>query len=153
MRRLATASLATAALALAVLAGSACQAGPVVSLSSSTLNLDQIQVGDVVRFDITLSGLNPGDTLQLLGVSVDFPGLNFGAPASNSPSLEPIGIVPDMGGYSGTTAMGTAIGLYDTLNLFPPPIFSLISRPMVCSSRSPSRLWRRDRGRSLSVMI
>ena len=121
MRRFATASLAS--LALILLAGSTCQAGPVVSLSSTTPDLDHIQVGDIVRFDITLSSLNPGDTLELLGVSVDFPGLNFGAPTSNSPSLEPAGIVPDLRGYSGATPTGSAVGLYDTLNLFPPPDF------------------------------
>jgi hypothetical protein len=110
------------ALALPLLFGSSIQAGPIVSLSSPD-NLSQIQVGDTVHVDITLAGLNPGDTLELLGASVVFPAVSFGAPSTNTPYVVPNGIVPDVGGYSGAVPAGKAVGLYDTLNLLPPPAF------------------------------
>src|SRR4051794_10502252 len=109
--------------AIMLMAGSTCLAGPIVSLSSTAPDLSQIHIGDAIQFDVTLSGLNAGDTLELLGVSVVFPEVNFGSPASNTPHLTPTGIVPDAGGYSGAVPLGNAVGLYDTLNLFPPPDF------------------------------
>jgi hypothetical protein len=100
-----------------LVACSVCQAGPIVSISSTVPDLGQIHVGDTVQFDVTLSGLNVGDTLDFLGISVVFPDPLFGQPTS----LTPAGMIPDLAGFSGVVLTGTAIGLYDVIPLPPAP--------------------------------
>jgi hypothetical protein len=92
-----------------------CQAGIIETLSSNAPDLQHLDVGQTVTITTSLSGLNPGDTLDFLGVDVRFDSSLFGTPSSVSPVLTPTGIVPDVSGFASGGSPGVATGLYDDL--------------------------------------
>ena len=70
-----------------------------VVLSSTTADLSHLMVGDIVRFDVSLTGLNPGDTLDYLGADLSFPGGLFDPLPTVSAGVVPTGIsmgLPEM---------------------------------------------------------
>ncbi len=101
--------------------GTVCLAGPMVTISAPVADLSRIQVGDTVRFDVILSGLNPGDRLEFLGVSVRFPEAVFGAPENVISGLTPDGIIPQSEGFTGLRLSGEAVGIFDSQPTLPTP--------------------------------
>jgi hypothetical protein len=111
---------AALAAALFLFGARPCAASFLVSLSSSTPNLGALTIGQTVAVDVVLSGLNPGDTVDFLGATVNYDGTLLG-PSTVTPGA----IIPDVGGFSSSPpgTAGLANGQYDDLNLSPPPDF------------------------------
>ena len=80
-----------ASVVLLALAGSVCQAGPMVVLSTTAPDLNQVKVGDTIQLDVTVTSLNSGDSLDFLGVDLSFPGSLFGPLPTVTPGLVPGG--------------------------------------------------------------
>ncbi|MGE4159992.1 MAG: PEP-CTERM sorting domain-containing protein [Planctomycetota bacterium] len=86
------------------------QAGPMLAVSS-TADLNNLKVGQTITFDVTLSGLNAGDSLDYLAGTLTFNDTLFSIPLSVTAGP----IVPDLTGFSGTKNVGLADGNYDDL--------------------------------------
>ncbi len=117
MRRCFAALAMTALLSCAV---PAARAGIVLSLSSETPDLSHLTVGQTVRFDVQLSGLNPGDQLDYLAGTVDFDSNLLGTPTQVAAGA----IVPDPTGFVGTPFIGVADAFYDAV------FFSVTNTPI-----------------------
>jgi hypothetical protein len=105
-----------------LLAARDCRADFMVSLSSTTPGLSNLSVGQTVSFDVNVSGLKAGDTMDFIGVTVNFDGALFKMGAVQQGT-----IIPDARGFSSgvSPAFVSAFvtGQYDDLNLAPPPTF------------------------------
>jgi hypothetical protein len=110
------------AFALATFAGRVSLAAITLTLSAPGSDLNHLSVGQTVTFHVTLSGLDPGETLNLLGVDVRLPVSLFSEPTV--PVSGPI--VPDPGGFlSASGTIGSerfASGLYDDIIVPSAPI-------------------------------
>ena len=99
---------------LLFVAGPVCQAGVIVSLASDAPDLSNLSLGQTVTFNVSLSGLNPGDSLDFLGTDIQFDGTLLGTPTSITPGA----IVPDVTGFAAGASPGVASALYDDLFAF-----------------------------------
>jgi len=105
-----------------LLAGSTCQAGPLVVLSSTAPDLNHLMVGDTVQFNVSLSGLNAGDTLDFLGVDLSFPGGLFDPLPTVTAGVVPSGIIPVAGGFFSGAGPGVVTAFYDDLVVSSSPL-------------------------------
>ena len=91
-----------------VLASGVCaHASLQLSLSSDAPDLNNLTVGNAVTFDVVLSGLTPGDSLDYLAATVTY---------TDGPLSEPVitpGSIVDPTGFLSTTGPGLADGSYD----------------------------------------
>ena len=100
------------AIALCFFATGESRADLILSLSSTTPDLTQIQIGDTVQSNVALSGLNAvSDTLDFLAADVKFEASLFGTPVT----LTPGPILVDLTGVSSGTSPGLANLNYDDL--------------------------------------
>jgi hypothetical protein len=97
-----------AGVAAVVLGGQPAAAAPILTLSTPA-DLANPTVGQTVMFDVTLSGLNAGDTLDVLQATVVFDAAQFGTPTAITPGA----IIPDANGFFTATAPGLADATYD----------------------------------------
>ncbi len=84
--------------------------GIMLSLLPSA-NLDTLQAGDTVGFDVVLSGLAAGDELEFLAASVEFDPFLLGMPLGIAPGTS----IPDVTGFIPTSLPGLADAFYDGL--------------------------------------
>jgi hypothetical protein len=108
-----------------LLASWECRADIALSVSSTTPDLNNLSVGQTVSFDVKVSGLNAGDFIDYIPVT-----LNFDGTLLTLSGLNPGAIIPDTGGFSSgppvitpQAAIGLVTAQYDDLNLNPPPTF------------------------------
>jgi PEP-CTERM motif-containing protein len=94
---------------------------PTLSISPESADLTNLTVGQTVRFDVAVSGLNPGDALDYLAGTVLYDSTLL-APAS---AVTAGSIIPDPSGFAGDTVGGTgADAFYDAVN------FSISNTPI-----------------------
>jgi hypothetical protein len=102
---------ASATAAIFLFAASIGHADAVLSLSSSTSNLNSLHVGDMVEVTVSLSGLNSGDAVNALGADISFSS-NLG----NATPAAPGAIIPDNSAFFGNISGGSiGSGVYDAL--------------------------------------
>jgi hypothetical protein len=83
----------------------------ILSVSAESADLAHLQVGQTVRFDVTLSGLAAGGQLDYLAGTVTFDGSLLGTAANVNAGA----IVPDPTGFMGTGFVGAADAFYDAV--------------------------------------
>jgi len=97
------------------------QAGPIsLSLSSAT-DVNNLQVGTPVSFNVNLSGITPGDSstyLSYLAATIQYDNTLL----SSNPTVTAGAIVPDPNGFVGTGFPNAADGFYDGVFLASTPI-------------------------------
>jgi hypothetical protein len=95
---------------LALLFGAAtpCRADLAFSITSNA-DLTNLSVGQDVTFNVVLSGLGSGDSLDFLAATVTFDGTLLGTPSAINPSA----IVPDSTGFLSSASLGMADANYD----------------------------------------
>ncbi len=85
-----------------------------VELNSSPADLSQLSIAESITVDVTLSGLAPGDRLELLAATIDFEGELLG-----TPTITPGPILPDPLDnpldFLPFESFGTADGIFLTL--------------------------------------
>lgn len=116
-------SFVSGVMAVAALLGgsSLTRATPIMlSLSSETPDLQNLKVGDTVRFDVSLSGLSSGESLDYLAGTVTFDKNLLGQAANVTPGA----IILDPSGFVGSGFAGAADALYDSV------FFSLTGTPI-----------------------
>jgi hypothetical protein len=86
------------------------EAGPMLALSSDAPDLNHLAVGQSFNVQVSLSGLNPGDTLDFLAATVLFEATVLGTPTL---AIGPI--VPDPTGFAPSALPGLADASYDDL--------------------------------------
>jgi hypothetical protein len=86
------------------------QAGTILSLSTDAPDLTSLAVGQSFNVQVSLSGLNTGDTLDFLAATVVFDAAVLGTPTL---AIGPI--VPDPTGYIQSALPGLADASYDDL--------------------------------------
>jgi hypothetical protein len=83
---------------------------PLVLEMSSVADLNNIAIGDTVTIDISLDGMDLGDTVDVLSATVIFEAGDFSTPIVSQRE-----IVPDPLGFESLEAPGIADGFYDAL--------------------------------------
>jgi hypothetical protein len=81
-----------------------------LSLSADAPDLNSLTLGQSFNVQVSLSGLNTGDTLDFLAATVTFDGTRLG-----TPSITAGPIVPDPTGYIQSALSGLADASYDAL--------------------------------------
>ena len=104
-----------------LLMGQSCWGGIMLTLTSPN-DLSNINVGDVVQFDVTLSGLDPGDSLDLLSADLIWSSSLLGLPTVSAGSIIP---VIDIAGFdSSASGAGRASAFYDVSIAMTSPLTS-----------------------------
>ncbi len=101
-------------------AASGARADLTLSVAAESADLGHLTVGQSVRFDVLLSGLNSGDQLDYLAGTVTFDS-SLLEPATN---VTAGAIVPDSSGFVGAGFVGKADALYDAV------FFSVTNTPI-----------------------
>jgi hypothetical protein len=86
-------------------------AGPMLSVAADSADPSNLSVGQVVQFDVSLSGLGAGDSLDYLAGTVVFPTSLLGTPSNVSAGA----IVPDPSGFMSAGFAGSADAFYDAV--------------------------------------
>jgi hypothetical protein len=106
-------------LALLFTAATNCRADPAFSITSNAPDLTNLSVGQDVTFNVVLSGLAAGQSVDFLAATVDFDATLLGTPNSVNPGA----IVPDSAAFFGAPSSGQADAFYDdSLSLLDTPI-------------------------------
>ena len=108
MRRLAGMLMIFTAFALSV---PGARADLTLSVSAESADLAHLQVGQDVRFDVTLSGLAAGGQLDYLAGTATFDSALLGSGTNITAGA----IVPDPTGFMGTGFVGAADAFYDAV--------------------------------------
>jgi hypothetical protein len=93
------------------LAMSGARADLTLSVAAESGDLAHLTVGQTVRFDVSLSGLNSGDQLDYLAGTVIFDNVLLGSATNVSAGA----IVPDLTGFVSTGFVGAADAFYDAV--------------------------------------
>jgi hypothetical protein len=108
MRRLAGVLLIFASFAFSV---PGARADLTLSVSAESADLTHLQVGQTVRFDVSLSGLTSGNQLDYLAGTVLFDDTLLGS----GKNVTARAIVPDLTGFVSATFAGAAAAFYDAV--------------------------------------
>ncbi len=143
-----------------LLSDSAAGAGLTLSIAAESADLSHLTVDQALRFDVSLSGLNPGAQLDYLAGTVTFDSSLLGSATDVTTG----GIVPDPTGFVGAGFVGAADALYDAVffSVTNTPIssngvfytFDVVTRQLTCGlwvATTLSRGGTVSRGRSLFV--
>lgn len=98
------------ALGVLVLGICPCSASPLLSLSSSATDLNNLVPGQSVVFQVALAEMNPGQELEFLAVTIRYDELLL-----SRPSIHGGPIVPDATGFLQLEDAGLADASYDAL--------------------------------------
>lgn len=85
------------------------QAAPIVGLVSIPTDTSSLTVGQTISVSVEMTGLNPGDELDLLAATVVFDAGLF-----SSPTIAAGSIIPDIDGFLGLEDPGLADGSFDS---------------------------------------
>lgn len=116
LRRLAT-------LAILFILASAAKADLALSVVAESADPTQLSVGQTVRFDVVLSGLLPGESMDYLAGTVTFEGSLLGTAFNVTPGET----VPDLSGFVGVGFDGAADAFYDAV------FFSISNTPIMAN--------------------
>jgi len=94
-----------------LLAASGARAGLTLSVAAESVDPSHLAVGQDVRFDVVLSGLNSGDQLDYLAGTVTFNSALLGSATNVTAGA----IVPDPTGFVGAGFAGEADAFYDAV--------------------------------------
>jgi len=103
-----------------LLAASGARAGLMLSVAAESAELSHLTVGQSVRFDVMLSGLNSGDQLDYLAGTVTFDSSLLGSATNVTAGA----IVPDPTGFVSAGFVGAADAFYDAV------FFSVTNTPI-----------------------
>jgi hypothetical protein len=108
------------AMIVCVLAASGARAGLTLSVAAESADLSHLSLGQDVRFDVLLSGLNTGDQLDYLAGTVTFDSSLLGSATKVTAGA----IVPDPTGFVSAGFAGAADAFYDAV------FFSVTNTPI-----------------------
>ncbi len=94
-----------------LLAASGARADLTLSVAAESADLSHLAVGQSVRFDVSLSGLNSGDQLDYLAGTVTFDSSLLGSATKGSAGA----IVPDLSRFVSAGFVGAADAFYDAV--------------------------------------
>jgi hypothetical protein len=94
-----------------LLGASGARAGLTLSVAAESADLSHLTVGQSVRFDVLLSGLNSGDQLDYLAGTVTFDSSLLGSGTNVNAGV----IVPDPTGFVSAGFAGAADAFYDAV--------------------------------------
>jgi hypothetical protein len=94
-----------------LLSASAARADLTLSIAAESADLSHLTVGQGVRFDVSLSGLNPGAQLDYLAGTVTFDSSLLGSATNVTAGA----IVPDPTGFVSAGFVGAADAFYDAV--------------------------------------
>ena len=91
-------------------APTAVRAGPILSVAAPGTDLNNLTVGQMITFEVSLGGLVAGDALGFLAATLSYDDTLLSAPVIAAGA-----IVPDTSGFLSSSFPGTADAAYDAL--------------------------------------